>query len=1142
LLFLFEHAAKLCTLTRWKILDENNSLRLATRVGVSSAAVVTLLRSYLMGLYRVLRRLVARRAQTCVRIPVAALFVLAFAGSVSAQTPTLLSITVTPANPSLALGTTRQMTATGTYSDNSTQDLTNSVAWSTLDATIATVNGQGLVTSVGVGSTLLSASDAGITGSTLLTVTPATLVSIAVTPAMPNVPLGVQQQFTATGTFTDNSQQDVTKTVQWSSSAPTVANIANDPAHKGLAQTVAAGTTTIAATSGPVIGSTTLTVSAAVVLSISVAPPNPSIAAGNTQQFTATGTYSDSHTQDLTSTATWISSAPATASVSQAGLATGLGAGASTISANSAGVTGTTSLTVTDATLLSITITPHVATIPLGTTQQFTAVGFYSDGSTQDVTKTAHWSSSDGTVATISNTDGKHGLATSKGEGTTTIGASLMGVSDAATLIVSPAVLLSIAVTPSNPTIPLGTTQQFTATGTYTDGTTNDITSVVTWSSSSALVAIISNTAGTNGLATSAGEGTTTITATSGPISGATMLTVGVPALVSIAIAPTNPTITLGGTQQFTATGTYTDGSSQNLTNSVTWSADTSSVASINGTGLATAVGIGTTNIRANSGSVTSSTSLTVTAIPGPTCSLQLSTSNGNAPLTVAANAKCGGGQGLDSSVISFGDGFYQSGPTATHTFTSAGTFTVTVTATDGAGHSSSPVSNSVSVSDTKTFFVGVGNGQIEQFDTSGKLIKTLGTGQGGSVTGMTFDAVDALYTTDFTADTVSKFDGQGNLVGTFGKGYNCKPESIVFDSAGNAYVGETGCSHALLKFDPYGNLVHGWSVATEVEGSDWIDLASDQCTIFYTSQGTMIFRFNTCTGEQLSVFATGLHTALGLKILPDGGVLVADSQNIVRFDSAGRMISTYTATGENCWVSLTLDPDGSSFWAVDYCTSDIVHFDINSGNQLAKFNAGTPAQTVFGIAMRGATAQATAAGPLIATQQSVSVAAGQTTSFDLSFAPASSATFTFSCAQLPIGSKCSFSPQTGAGASSIQVMLSTTGASASLQRWLSRSPNWLALWLVAPGLVLAGGIRRKGYSAIMVMLCILILIFLIACGGGSSSSNSNSNPGSNPTPSPPTPSSLETPAGTYPVVIQASSNSTSNPLVSATVVTLNVH
>ena len=88
------------------------------------------------------------------------------------------------------------------------------------------------------------------------------------------------------------------------------------------------------------------------------------------------------------------------------------------------------------------------------------------------------------------------------------------------------------------------------------------------------------------------------------------------PVLVSIAVTPTNPSIVAGGQQQFTATGTYSDGSHQNLTNSANWTSSVPSVATISSSGLATGVATGSTTIQAASGSINGSTGLTVTA-PG---------------------------------------------------------------------------------------------------------------------------------------------------------------------------------------------------------------------------------------------------------------------------------------------------------------------------------------------------------------------------------------------------------------------------------------------------------------------------------------------------------------------------------------------
>src|ERR1019366_580709 len=172
------------------------------------------------------------------------------------------------------------------------------------------------------------------------------LVSIAVTPTNPSIAAGQQQQFTATGTYRDGSHQDLTSSATWSSTAPSVATISST----GLATAVAVGSTTIQATSGSIHGSTGLTVTAPVLVSVAVAPANPSIAAGQQQQFTATGTYSDGSHQDLTSSATWTSTAPSVATISGSGLATAVAVGSTTIQATSGSINGSTGLTVTPAT------------------------------------------------------------------------------------------------------------------------------------------------------------------------------------------------------------------------------------------------------------------------------------------------------------------------------------------------------------------------------------------------------------------------------------------------------------------------------------------------------------------------------------------------------------------------------------------------------------------------------------------------------------------------------------------------------------------------------------------------------------------------------------------------------------------------
>ncbi len=251
--------------------------------------------------------------------------------------------------------------------------------------------------------------------------------------------------------------------------------------------------------------------------------------------------------------------------------------------------------------------------------------------------------------------------------------------------------------------------------------------------------------------------------------------------------------------------------------------------------------------------------------------------------------------------------------------------------------------------------FVSIGDGKVNEYRPDGTLVATLDTLHAGSfTTGSAFDAAGNLYVTDFGADDVSKFDTTGQLVGSFGSGYNL-PESIVFDSSGNAYVGQAG--GGLLRFTASGTAAGSFSPAPENVGVDWIDLAPDQCTVYYTSEGTRVQTFDVCTnppfGVQGTDFATGLPgtNAFALKLVPGGGALVADRQSIVRLNASGGVAQSYDATGEDCWFGLALDPDATSFWSTDFCTGDVARFSI-TGALLTTFNTGTGSNTVFGVSV----------------------------------------------------------------------------------------------------------------------------------------------------------------------------------------------
>jgi uncharacterized protein YjdB len=514
----------------------------------------------------------------------------------------LTAIAVTPVNPSVPVNTVQQLTATGSYTDGSSADLTSLVTWTSSAVSKANVDASGVVTGVAAGSASITATLNSVSGSTTVTVTAPSITAISVSPDGLTLPLNVTQQFVATASYSDGSSQDLVTGVTWSSSATSVATIDNN----GLASLLTAGTVTITAQVGSLTDTATITVVGAHLTSIAISPATPTMAAGTEQQFTATGSFDDGSTQVLP-TVQWTSTSSNILAVSSSGLGTAVAAGNSTLSATSGSITGTTSVTVTNATLVSLAIAPANSSMPIGASKQFTATGTFSDSSTQDVTQLVLWKSSNAAAASINAA----GLASSFVAGTTTIQAQLGSVAQSTTLTVSIVDLVSIAISPANPTLSKHTSVKFTATGTYSDGSTSVLTAV-SWKSSKPQIANLRG----SGIVHAKKAGQATITATAFGVKGTTTLTVGTGTLSSIAIAPSNTSISAGATQQFTATGTFSDGTTQDVTINSHWSSSVASAATIaNGppqAGLATTYAAGTTTIGANSGGITASTTLVV--------------------------------------------------------------------------------------------------------------------------------------------------------------------------------------------------------------------------------------------------------------------------------------------------------------------------------------------------------------------------------------------------------------------------------------------------------------------------------------------------------------------------------------------------
>ncbi|MBV7598292.1 Ig-like domain-containing protein [Aeromonas sp. sia0103] len=549
------------------------------------------------------------------------------AAELTVSDATVTALQVTPAMTTTAIGLAQPFAATAVLSDGSSQVVTEFVSWSSTDTAIATVSNEqdrwGQARGLSVGSVAIMASGyfngQDLSGTAQLKVSSATVTGLQLTPPRLRAPVGLPQQYSATAMLSDGSSQPVLD-ASWHSSEPGMATISA----AGLATGAHAGTATLNASTSvngqPFSGSAQLTVTDATVTALQVTPARGSVPIGLAQQYDATALMSDGTSLPMTDSASWVSD-PLVATVDK-GLASGVGVGTTDITAtavvNGVQVSNQAPLTVTGAEVTNLEVSPGIEAVPVGLSKAFTVRAWMSDGTSQEVTGNSNisWSSDDSGIATV---DGSSGVATGVNIGPTYISAagSINGLflSDSASLAVGDAVVMGVEVTPDPATVPVGLSVQLTATTQLSDNSTQDITSTASWGSDDIGVATV-----IGGLTTGVSVGGANITATdsaSGQSGSATLNVTGA-VMTELAVTPKTATVSVGQDQQFGATATLSDGSSQDMTSSVSWSSGDLAVASIgSNTGLATGVAPGSSTITAMTldGSGLSDTAeLTVTA------------------------------------------------------------------------------------------------------------------------------------------------------------------------------------------------------------------------------------------------------------------------------------------------------------------------------------------------------------------------------------------------------------------------------------------------------------------------------------------------------------------------------------------------
>jgi trimeric autotransporter adhesin len=427
-----------------------------------------------------------------------------------------------------------------------------------------------------------------------------TLTSIAVTPADTIVSIGGKATLKVTGTYSDASRLDVTSAAQLTSSDPKVATVAG-----AVVTAVSSGRATIVAAVNGLLAFSNITVGQATVVSISLNPSPLSVytAYFSGSTITATALMSDGSHKDVGSEATWTSADPTTAAVSGSGNVQGLSPGSTKITATIGQVQASVAVQVYGPALEHLTLraTPQVARP--GDFVTVTLVATFDMGQTETAIPSATLESSNPGVLKLSGNGTGIALSIGKTVITAKLGNQVVGTIEVA---VTNATLQRIEVSPATLSIAYPDRGQLTATGVYSDQSRYDISNLATWSTSDYSIL----TPNPGGVLFPSALGKTTVTASYNSLTGSAEVSIAIGSPVSLNVGTDPITSPNYGEFALSAYLNYADGNMLDVTNSVTWSSDDATIASVlvtpNYPANFQAGHPGNTKIRAKLGSTTS--------------------------------------------------------------------------------------------------------------------------------------------------------------------------------------------------------------------------------------------------------------------------------------------------------------------------------------------------------------------------------------------------------------------------------------------------------------------------------------------------------------------------------------------------------
>jgi|GEM_PF-929134 len=450
-------------------------------------------------------------------------------------------------------------------------------------------NSPGTLTAKSAGQTRIVATLGDVSATAIITVTEASFSYLEISPT--NIFVGTPQKFTARAIYSNGTSQALTSGITWSSNLPAMAAPATGhPPDTFLA--TAPGTFILSAHKDGFNGSAPIKVQLMELDQITIESSTTTVPLGTSVQLRAMGKFKSGATSDVTEALTWSSSNEGALAVSDIvgsrGQVTTNGAGSAMITASSGKVVGSMAMDVQTVQFTSLRIDNASIPVPKGLVKQLSAIGVKADATEIDITNDVVWDSSNPFLASISNDAATAGQITAFSPGTVTITALYGQAATQIDVAIIDATIVSLTVNGPEGAIDCGVeTPQLTAVGMLSDGTESDITSLVTWTTSAAAVATVSNDPATRGIMTSKKAGSVVITAQyfvaalGVTVEGQLPLEIGAAKLIGYEIVAPQESFPVGTSQQLLAKGKYscTVSSPEFFTSAATWSSTNPKVA-----------------------------------------------------------------------------------------------------------------------------------------------------------------------------------------------------------------------------------------------------------------------------------------------------------------------------------------------------------------------------------------------------------------------------------------------------------------------------------------------------------------------------------------------------------------------------------